>query len=97
MTFKFLPQKLRDLLEIAKSVTKFWISIKRINLAVYSENNAVCPFSIRVKVRSHRALALAATLGNGYNTHSLCSISVAANTNALCEYSDLTLESPLKI
>ena len=34
-----------------------------------------------VKVRSHRTLA--GTLGNGYNTHSLCSVSIASNTT--CE------------
>ena len=39
------------------------------------------------KARSHKALALAlaATLRNGYRTHSVCSVSVTANANALCE------------
>ena len=38
-----------------------------------------------LKVHSHTALALAATLQIGFKPHSLCSVNVAANANAVCE------------
>ena len=38
-----------------------------------------------LKVHSHRALALAAMLQNGYKPRSLCSASVSVAANAWCE------------
>ena len=43
--------------------------------------------------RLHRESALAVTLRNGYMTHSLCSVSIAAN--ALCEYSLVSVQTPM--
>ena len=54
-------------------------------------------FTTGVMARSHQVLglALAAMLRNGYNTHSFCSISVATNPNAWCEWTDNYNEKPI--